>query len=80
MERKKGLTGDKFSFIFIILPTIFLIVGYIINPGSRPSDSVELLTYIFLLLALVLLGVGFFSNKLSIGKQLKTLGWLSFTF
>ncbi len=64
--------------LFVIIPTLMVIFGYIINPTPYPPDNVFVFIHILIVISLVLLGAGFFLNKKSIGKHLKIFGWLAF--
>jgi archaeosortase A (PGF-CTERM-specific) len=66
--------------LFIILPTLMLIAGYIIYPPPYVLDEVPIFIHILIVITLVLLGAGFFLNKKTIGKKLKVLGWMLFAF
>ena len=66
--------------LFIIIPTIMLIAGYIINPIPYPPEGVFIFVHLLIVISLVFLGAGFFTNKKTIGKQLKIIGWMVFAF
>lgn len=72
--------GNSTAVLFIFIPTIMLIFGYIINSDQYPSNTVSIFIHILIVISLVLLGAGFFLNKKIIGKQLKTAGWMIFAF
>jgi archaeosortase A (PGF-CTERM-specific) len=69
------------GFLFLIIPTIMLIVGYFIYPYPAPEFS-TLLLQIPMFLGLILILIGFIAEygKYHFGKILKILGWLVFTF
>jgi len=65
-------------FFFFLIPTIMLIVGYFVflnNPFLLDSKII----YIPLFLGIVLLGIGFFLNKVQ-ARKIKMAGWGSFSF
>jgi archaeosortase A (PGF-CTERM-specific) len=66
--------------LFIIIPTIMLIVGYIINPRLHPPEPVFIFIHSLIVISLIFLGAGFFYNKGTIGKQFKIIGWMAFAF
>lgn len=78
--KKSSKAGEDPSIasLFVIVPTLMLIFGYIINPTQYPSDSVFIFIHVLIVISLVLLGAGFFLNKKIIGKKLKIYGWLIF--
>jgi archaeosortase A (PGF-CTERM-specific) len=78
IKNKSG--GNKIAFLFILLPTIMLIVGYLLNPNPHPSEIVSYFIHILILVALILLGIGFFTNKKYFGKKIKIFGWIVFAF
>ena len=80
--KNSNSTGEDTSivFLFLFIPTLMLIFGYIINPDQYPSDDVFIFIHILIVIALILLGAGFFTNKKTLGKQLKIFGWLAFAF
>jgi archaeosortase A len=80
MGGKKNVTeSTKFLFFFLLIPTLFLIFGYFINPYPEIEIATSLLL-IPMLLAPILLGVGFLVKKGDFGNILKILGWLVFSF
>lgn len=80
MEKNNKVTEENITaFLFIIIPTIMLIVGYFIYPYP-PSDIALNLIKIPLFLGLIFLGVGFVLQKEDIGGKLKISGWMIFTF
>ena len=46
---------NKIAFLFILLPTIMLIVGYLLNTNPHPSEIVSYFIHILILVALILL-------------------------
>ncbi|KYK22141.1 hypothetical protein AYK24_08495 [Thermoplasmatales archaeon SG8-52-4] len=78
--KNSSKTGEDplIASLFVIIPTLMLIFGYIINPTPYPPDNVYIFIHVLIVISLVLLGAGFFLNKKSIGKKLKITGWLVF--
>lgn len=72
-------TNKILSLLFIIVPTILLITGYLYFPTS-PDDNVKFLIQIPIFLGLIFLFIGFLTTKYSFGKILKTFGWIIFAF
>ena len=72
--------GKAIASLFIIIPTLMLIVGYIINPTPGPSERVYIFVHSLIIISLIFLGAGFFTNNKTIGKQLKIIGWMAFAF
>lgn len=69
------------GFLFLIIPTIMLIVGYFIYPYPAPESSTMLLQ-IPMFLGLILILVGFIGEigKYEFGKVVKIFGWMVFAF
>ena len=70
---------NKTAFLFLVIPTIMLIVGYFIYPYPPTDIAVTLIT-IPMFLAPLLLGIGFFIKKEGIGNKIKIIGWMVFAF
>lgn len=70
---------NKTAFLFLIIPTIMLIIGYFIYPYP-PEDTAVTLIQIPMSIGIILLGIGFFIKKEGIGNKLKILGWMVFAF
>jgi len=70
---------DKVAFIFILIPTIMLIIGYFIFPYPPTQFAIDLIK-IPMFLGLILLGVGFLWRVKNTGKKIKIAGWLVFAF
>ena len=68
------------AFLFIIIPTLMLIVGYMFYPPPYELEVIPIFVPPLIIIALGLLGTGFFLNKKTVGKQLKILGWMVFAF
>jgi archaeosortase A (PGF-CTERM-specific) len=76
---KKSYLNDKFSWIFLIIPTIFIIIGLIFFTYPIPK-IVENIIAIPLFIGLGLLTIGFFIKKPFIGNKIKIIGWSLFSF
>ena len=80
MEKKIGKSKDfKIALLFIILPTVMLIFGYLFFPYLY-LDITKNLILIPLFLGLVILFTGFLYKKIGLSNKLKILGWLIFAF
>ncbi len=76
---EKTLKTDNTAVLFFFLiPTIMLIVGYLIVPYPQTELSKQLLV-IPLFLGLFLLGIGYFLKNKERGSSLKIAGWVSFS-
>ena len=77
----KNIIGEsnKFSYLFLVIPTLMLIIGYFINPYP-PSEIALKLTQIPIFLGLIALGIGFLIKKGSVASELKIIGWMIFAF
>jgi archaeosortase A (PGF-CTERM-specific) len=76
---KTNYLNNNFYWIFIILPTIFIIIGLIFFTYPSP-DIIKELIAIPLFLGLVLLFIGFLIKKEFLGNKIKILGWILFSF
>ena len=63
------------SLFFVIVPTILLVLGYFFYP-TNPADPIEFLIQIPIFLGLILLFIGFLTNKY-LRKNLKDI-WLDY--
>ena len=80
MNRKAVSSNDGIVFfIFLLVPTIMLIVGYFIYPCDTPPADHPLI-YIPLFLGLILLGSGVLLKDKNSGSKLKISGWVLFSF
>jgi len=77
-EKSKTKEDSNIVFLFLIIPTIFLIVSYYVYPYPATEIAV-ILIQIPMFLSLVILGIGFFI-KSQISNKIKILGWLIFAF
>jgi archaeosortase A (PGF-CTERM-specific) len=69
------------AFLFLLVPTIMLIIGYFIYPYDPDPDRLaSKLLQIPIFLSLILLGIGFLIKKGRIGNKIKILGWMVFAF
>jgi archaeosortase A (PGF-CTERM-specific) len=64
---------------FFLIPTIMLIVGYLLFPYP-PSSQARQLSFLPLFLGLLFLGLGFFYTKKNTASILKIVGWVLFSF
>jgi len=69
----------EISLFFLLVPTIFVVVGLLFFPYPLPEE-IKLLLPIPLFSCLVLLSVGFFLKKEGITNKLKIVGWILFAF
>jgi archaeosortase A (PGF-CTERM-specific) len=76
---KKSSEDIKTASIFLIIPTLMLIFGYLIYPYPPTNISLAFIR-ILLFFSLLLLGIGFFIKHNGLGNKLKTIGWLLFAF
>jgi archaeosortase A len=72
-------TNGLVVFLFFLIPTVMLILGYILFPYPPPTLAKQL-SFIPLFLGLILLGAGFFIKKKSTASTLKIAGWGLFAF
>lgn len=78
---KNASESQGIEFLFLLIPTIMLIIGYFIYPYDTNPDSLALkLLQIPIFLSLILLGIGFLIKKEGIGNKIKILGWMVFAF
>ncbi len=75
----KKQDNDRFSVIFFILPTLFIIIGLLFFPFPL-SDEIELPLLLLLFGSLLILGIGFLIKKEQIAGKLKIIGWFLFAF
>lgn len=67
------------AFLFLLIPTLMLIIGYFIYPYPAPKIATTFIT-IPMFLAPILLGIGFLIRKEEVANKIKILGWMVFTF
>lgn len=80
MNKNSGKIDKYIVFLFFLIPTLMVIVGYFINPYPT-SSLAQNLSYIPLFLGLILLGIGFFWKKgYTTSGKIKILGWMVFSF
>ena len=78
---KNASERREIAFLFLLIPTIMLIIGYFIYPYDPDPDRLSLkLLQIPIFLSLILLGIGFLIKKDGIGNKIKILGWMVFAF
>ena len=82
MGKNKNASESKgIAFLFLLIPTIMLIIGYFIYPYDPNTESFALkLLQIPIFLSLILLGIGFLIKKEGIGNKIKIMGWMVFAF
>lgn len=76
---KNKSEDNKTAFLFLLIPTIMLVVGYFIYPYP-PVEIAVTLMQIPIFLGLILLGIGFLTKKEGIANKIKILGWMVFAF
>jgi archaeosortase A (PGF-CTERM-specific) len=64
---------------FFLIPTVMLIVGYVLFPYPPPLVAKQL-SFVPLFLGLIFLGIGFFLKEKNRGSTLKMIGWGLFAF
>ncbi len=79
MEQSSEKTNRRVVLAFFLVPTVMLIVGYVLFPYP-PSSFARQLSLIPLFLGLIFLGIGFFYPTKRIAGWWKILGWGLFTF
>ena len=79
-ENKSKSSNDYLvTALFFLLPTLMLIVGYILFPYDIEEQSVLNLLLIPLFSGIILLGVGFLLKNREIGSIIKIAGWFLFS-
>jgi len=70
------------AFLFLLIPTIMLIVGYFIYPYELGHEEgiASTLIQIPIFLGLILLGIGFLAKKEGVSNKIKIMGWIIFAF
>jgi archaeosortase A (PGF-CTERM-specific) len=68
------------ALLFLVIPTILIIVGLQFFPARSPSDPIPLILGVPLAGSLILLSAGFLLNKYDIAKKIKILGWILIAF
>lgn len=71
--------SNSVALLFILIPTLMLIVGYYIFPAELYYTP-PLWLNISMFLGLILLGIGFFIRKQGLNNIFKILGWFVFSF
>jgi archaeosortase A (PGF-CTERM-specific) len=64
---------------YFLIPTMMLIIGYILFPYPASSLARQL-SFIPVFLGLIFLGIGFFYRRKNIASKLKIIGWGLFAF
>jgi len=78
MVRNKDSEG-VFAWIFLVVPTIFVIIGLFLFSYPLPTE-IESLLPLPLFIGLILLGLGSFLKKENVTNKLKIAGWVVFSF
>ena len=76
---KTNYLNNNFYWIFLILPTLYIILGLIFFTYPSP-DIIKEIIAIPLFLGLILLFIGFLTKKELLGSKIKILGWIIFSF
>jgi archaeosortase A (PGF-CTERM-specific) len=76
---KINYLNNNFSWIFLILPTFFIIIGLIFFTYPIPNFIENIIT-IPLFIGLALLLIGFLLKKEKIREKIKIFGWIFFSF
>lgn len=81
MRQPKPDFSNLSVFLFFVIPTVMLLIGYVVYPYPS-SGEIERLTFIPLFVGLVVLGIGFIWNhgEQVISRKLKASGWVIFSF
>jgi len=79
MDVSSEKTNRRVVLSYFLIPTVMLIVGYLLFPYP-PSSFARQLSFVPLFLGLIFLGFGFFYWKKNIASWLKILGWGLFSF
>ena len=80
METNSAIVkGSRFSFLFLVIPMIMLVIGYFVYPYP-PTEIALKLSQIPIFLGLITLGIGFLIKKNKIASKLKIIGWMIFAF
>lgn len=74
-----GKNNGRVVLFFFLIPTVMLILGYLLFPYPPPLLAKQL-SFIPLFLGLILLGIGFFYKEKSIASKIKIVGWSAFSF
>jgi archaeosortase A (PGF-CTERM-specific) len=64
---------------FFLIPTMMLIVGFVLFPYP-PSSLGRQLSFVPLFLGLLFIGAGFFYPKKNVSSMVKSIGWVLFAF
>lgn len=79
MEKPFEKNDRLVVFSFFLIPTVMLIVGFILFPYP-PSSLARQLSFLPLFLGLIFLGIGFFYRRKNTASVLKIIGWGLFSF
>ncbi len=78
MVRDKN-SENTFAWVFLIVPTIFVIIGLLFFSYPLPTE-IETILPLPLFVGLILLGLGSFLKKENVTNKLKIAGWAVFSF
>jgi archaeosortase A (PGF-CTERM-specific) len=78
METPAQRNNGLITFLFFLIPTLMLIVGYVLYPYP-PTELVKQLSLVPLFLGLIFLGIGFFYTNKNTAGTLKIVGWMLFS-
>jgi archaeosortase A (PGF-CTERM-specific) len=79
MDKYQKNSANSIVWLFLAIPTIFLIIGYFIYPYP-PNEMAINLIQIPIFLGLIILGIGFFWREKTTSSKIKIIGWLAFAF
>ena len=79
MNKKQSSNEILQSSLFFIIPTVMLIFGYLAIPYPIPQQVQQIMLFP-LFIGLILLGIGYFWKKKSVGSKIKIIGWTLFSF
>ena len=74
-----GNSEKAFAWLFIFIPTIFIIIGLVFFPYPL-LGGIEVILPLPLFIGLLLLGLGSFLKKEKVTNKLKIAGWTVFSF
>jgi archaeosortase A len=79
---KSNYSENSVALMFILVPTIFVILGLLFFPYNsfETGKTIEMIMFIPLFGSLALLGIGFFLKKEGTANKLKIAGWIIFAF
>ena len=78
MERYNS-RENTIALLFLIIPTIFIIAGFLFIPDIHPIELGSILA-VPLFISLIILAVGFLIKNEEIARKIKIVGWIIFAF